>query len=66
MLSEGSHSKESSDPIVVDSITQLYKKVWDSKEDVLAKFTEHCENGESQKILYSLHPTNIKEFCGAL
>ncbi|TVU31485.1 hypothetical protein EJB05_23172, partial [Eragrostis curvula] len=66
ILSARSHSIESSDSLGVDSIMQPDKKARDSEEDIVTKFTEHSENGEGHKILYSLHPNSIKEFCGAL
>ncbi|CAL4932534.1 unnamed protein product [Urochloa decumbens] len=66
VLSATSQSVESTDSLGVDGILQLEKNAQDSEEQILVKSTAYYENDGSHKGVYSLHPSSIVEFCGAL
>jgi len=59
-------SIESTDSLGVEGTMQLEKNTQDSEEQILMKSTAYCENDGSHKGSYSLHPSSIIEFCGAL
>uniref|UniRef100_K4A4R5 DNA-repair protein Xrcc1 N-terminal domain-containing protein n=1 Tax=Setaria italica TaxID=4555 RepID=K4A4R5_SETIT len=66
ILSATSQSVESTDSLGVDGIMQLEKNTQDSEEQILVKSTAYYENDGSRKGVYSLHPSSIIEFCGAM
>ncbi|XP_039832915.1 uncharacterized protein LOC120693528 isoform X2 [Panicum virgatum] len=66
ILSVTGQSIESTDSLGVDGTMQLEKNTQDSEEQILMKSTAYCENDGSHKGSYSLHPSSIIEFCGAL
>ncbi|RLN42521.1 uncharacterized protein C2845_PM01G48400 [Panicum miliaceum] len=66
ILSATGQSIESTDSLGVDGTMQLEKNTQDSEEQILMKSTAYCENDGSHKGVYSLHPSSIIEFCGAL
>ncbi|PAN48176.1 hypothetical protein PAHAL_9G365400 [Panicum hallii] len=66
ILSATGQSIESTDSLGVDGTMQLEKNTQDIEEQILMKSTAYCENDGSHKGVYSLRPSNIIEFCGAL